>query len=202
MSKKVEFHYDFASPNSYLSHRVIPGIEERTGARFIYVPILLGGIFKATTNRSPMEQFADVKNKKEYHSKETERFIKKHNIDKYCRNPHFPVNTLHIMRGACYCLGKDFESDYIEAMFQCMWERGLNMNDPTVIGDVLREYELPASEIVAGTQDPAVKQILIDQTSSSVTKGNFGSPTFFVGKDMFFGKDRLGEVEEEILNNK
>ena len=202
MSKKVEFHYDFASPNSYLSHRVIPGIEKRTGARFIYVPILLGGVFKATNNRSPMDQFAEVKNKKEYHSKETERFIKKHNIDKYCRNPHFPVNTLHIMRGACYCLGKDFESDYIEAMFQCMWERGLNMNDPTVIGDVLREYELPASEIVAGTQDPAVKKILIDQTSSSVAKGNFGSPTFFVGNEMFFGKDRLGEVEEEILNNK
>ena len=72
MSKKVEFHYDFASPNSYLSHRVIPGIEERTGAKFIYVPILLGGVFKATNNRSPMEQFAEVKNKKEYNSKETE----------------------------------------------------------------------------------------------------------------------------------
>ena len=202
MSKRVEFHYDFASPNSYLSHRVIPGIEERTGGKFIYVPILLGGVFKATNNRSPMEQFAEVKNKKEYNSKETERFIKKHNIDKYYRNPHFPVNTLLIMRGACYSLGKDFGSDYIEAMFQCMWERGLNMNDSTIIGDVLSEYGLPTSEIVAGTQDPAVKKILIDQTSSSVAKGNFGSPTFFVGNEMFFGKDRLGEVEEEILNNK
>ena len=202
MSKKVEFHYDFASPNSYLSHRVIPGIEERTGAKFIYVPILLGGVFKATNNRSPMEQFAEVKNKKEYNSKETERFIKKHSIDKYYRNPHFPVNTLLIMRGACYSLGKDFGSDYIEAMFQCMWERGLNMNDSTIIGDVLSEYGLPTSEIVAGTQDPAVKKILIDQTSSSVAQGNFGSPTFFVGNEMFFGKDRLGEVEEEILNNK
>jgi 2-hydroxychromene-2-carboxylate isomerase len=199
MSVAVEFHFDFASPNSYFSHRVIPEIEKRTGVKFKYVPILLGGVFKATNNRSPMEQFADVKNKKEYNSRETERFIAKHSIDKYARNPHFPVNTLHIMRGACYSLDKGFAEEFIEAMFQCMWERGLNMSDPEVIGEALSEYGLPAADIIAGSQDPAVKQILIDHTTASVERGNFGSPTFFVNDEMFFGKDRLRDAEEEIL---
>lgn len=199
MAADVEFHYDFGSPNSYFSHRVIPAIEARTGVKFKYVPILLGGVFKATNNRSPMEQFAEVKNKKEYNTRETERFIEKHGINKYQRNPHFPVNTLHIMRGTCYASGKDFEADYIEAMYQCMWERGLNMADPAVIEEALNEYGLPAADIIAGTQDPDIKQFLIDSTSASVEKGNFGSPTFFVGDEMFFGKDRLREVEEEIL---
>ncbi len=199
MSVDVEFHYDFGSPNTYFCHRVIPEIEERTGAKFKYVPILLGGVFKATNNKSPMEQFAEVKNKKEYQFLEIERFIKKHNLDKYTRNPNFPVNTLHLMRGACYASGKDWEADYIEAMYQCMWERGLAMGDPAVIIDALKEYGLPAEEIVEATQDPAVKQILIDNTTATVERGSFGSPTFYVGEEMFFGKDRLREVEEEIL---
>ena len=146
-----------------------------------------------------MEQFAEVKNKKEYQFLEIERFIKKHNLDKYTRNPNLPVNTLHLMRGACYASGKDWEADYIEAMYQCMWERGLAMGDPAVIIDALKEYGLPAEEIVEATQDPAVKQILIDNTTATVERGSFGSPTFYVGEEMFFGKDRLREVEEEIL---
>ena len=95
------------------------------------MPILLGGVFKATNNKSPMEQFAEVKNKKEYFARETERFIQKHAINKYIRNPHFPVNTLHIMRGACYAAGKDFEADYIEIVYQSMWEKGPKMDDPS-----------------------------------------------------------------------
>ena len=199
MSVEVEFHYDFGSPNSYFSHRIIPGIEKRTGVKFKYVPILLGGVFKATNNKSPMEQFAEVKNKKEYQSREIERFIEKHRLDKYTRNPNFPVNTLHLMRGACYALGKDWETDYIEAMYQCMWERGLAMGDPGVITDALMEYGLPAPEIVQSTQDPVVKQILMNSTTASVEKGNFGSPTFFVRNELFFGKDRLRDVEEEFF---
>lgn len=199
MTMDVEFHYDFGSPNSYLSHRVIPLIEERTGVKFKYVPILLGGVFKATNNKSPMEQFADVKNKNEYIRRETERFLATHNLNKLRRNPYFPVNTLHIMRGACHAMGRHFEVDYIEAMYQCMWERGLKMDDPSVIDKALNEYELPAAKIISGSQDPAIKKLLIDSTAYSVEKGNFGSPTFFVGNEMFFGKDRLREVEEEIL---
>ncbi|MDD9888975.1 MAG: 2-hydroxychromene-2-carboxylate isomerase [Gammaproteobacteria bacterium] len=199
MTVAVEFHYDFGSPNTYFCHRVIPEIEERTGVKFKYVPILLGGVFKTTNNKSPMEQFAGVTNKNEYQSLEIARFIKKHKLDKYARNPNFPVNTLHLMRGACYASGKDWEADYIEAMYQCMWEKGLAMGDPAVIVAALKEYDLPAEEIVEATQDPAVKQILIDNTTATVERGSFGSPTFYVGDEIFFGKDRLRDVEEEIL---
>ena len=199
MAVIAEFHYDFGSPNSYFCHRVIPQIERRTGIKFQYVPILLGGVFRSTNNKSPMEQFAEVLNKKEYFARETERFIQKHSLDKYVRNPHFPVNTLHIMRGACYAAGKDFEADYIEVVYQSMWEEGLKMDDPTIIQEVLTKNGLPAEEIISASQSPAIKQSLIDSTTSSVEKGNFGSPTFFIGDEMFFGKDRLEQVEEEIV---
>ena len=198
----AEFHYDFGSPNSYFCHRVIPQIGERTGVRFRYVPILLGGVFKATNNRSPMEQFAEVKNKKEYFARETKRFLHEHKLDKYVRNPHFPVNTLHIMRGACYAAGKEFEQKYIEIIYQSMWENGLKMDEPATIKTVLTEHGLPADEIISGSQASATKQRLMDSTSYSVERGNFGSPTFFVGQEMFFGKDRLEHVEKEILTQK
>ena len=198
MEFTAEFHYDFGSPNSYFCHRVIPQIEKRTGVKFQYFPILLGGVFKATNNKSPMEQFAEVVNKKEYFARETERYIQKHSIDKYVRNPHFPVNTLHIMRGACYATGNDFELKYIEVVFKSMWEEGLKMDDPIIIQEVLNKHGLPADEIIAASQTPVVKQLLIDRTTSSVEKGTFGLPTFFIGDEMFFGKDRLEQVEEEI----
>ncbi len=198
MTIKVEFHFDFGSPNSYFSHRLIPMIEARTGVSFDYVPILLGGVFKATNNRSPMEQFAGVKNKNEYQALETQRFISRYGLSKYERNPHFPVNTLHLMRGAVYAREKDYYKDYVEAMYQCMWEQGLDMGDPDVISEALTEAGLPAEEIIAGSQNSEVKQALIDSTSRSVERGTFGSPTFFVDDEMFFGKDKLREVEEEI----
>jgi 2-hydroxychromene-2-carboxylate isomerase len=106
------------------------------------------------------------------------------------------------MRGACYSVGKEFESDYIEAMYRCMWEQDLKMDDPSIISKALHDHHLPAEEIIAGSQNPATKKILIDSTSYSVEKGNFGSPTFFVGNEMFFGKDRLLDVEEEILSQR
>lgn len=199
MTQTVEFHYDFGSPNSYFCHRLIPAIEERTGARFDYVPILLGGVFKATNNRSPMEQFAGVLNKNEYQALETRRFLQKHGIRDYLRNEHFPVNTLHIMRGAVYARDKAFYPQYIEAMYRAMWERSLDMSQPGLIAQVLDEAGLPAQEIIAATQNPAIKQALIEHTSASVARGTFGSPTFYVGEDIYFGKDRLRDVEELLL---
>ncbi len=198
MSVKVEFHYDFGSPNSYFSHRVIPAIEARTGVSFDYVPILLGGVFKATNNKSPMEQFAGILNKNEYNALETQRFIVRYGISKFERNPHFPVNTLQLMRAAVFARNQDYYKEYIEAMYQCMWERGLNMADPEVFSESLIEAGLPAEEILTGSQDPEIKQALIDSTSASVQRGTFGSPTFYVGDEIFFGKDKLREVEEEI----
>ena len=198
-TQRIEFHYDFGSPNAYLSHRVLPQIAQRTGAVIEYVPILLGGVFKATNNRSPMEQFAEVKNKPEYQRRETERFIAKHKLEAFSRNPHFPVNTITMMRGAVYARGKSWESDYIETMFAAMWERGLNMADAQQFATVLQESGLPVDEIVAAVTDPAVKSALVESTAESVERGNFGSPSFFVGDELFFGKDKLADFEEEIL---
>ncbi len=199
MSLRVEFHYDFGSPNAYLSHRVLPAIAERTGVEFHYIPVLLGGIFKATNNRSPMEQFADVLNKQEYQAKETLRFLMRHGITELVRNPHFPVNTITLMRGAVFAQGKAWEADYIDAMFKAMWEQGLNMADPEQVARVLADADLPVTEIIAATGDPEVKQQLIDNTADSVARGNFGSPSFFVNEELYFGKDKLRDVEEEIV---
>ncbi len=198
MSTTVEFHFDFGSPNTYFCHRVIPAIERRAGATFVYVPILLGGVFKATNNRSPMEQFAGVKNKSEYQALETRRFIAKHGIDAYKKNPFFPVNTLHLMRGAIFAQQKDYYGRYIDVVYQAMWEQEKNMGDPEIISSTLTRGGLPADEIMAGSQYPAVKQALIDNTAASVERGSFGSPTFYVGEEIYFGKDKLADVEEAI----
>lgn len=199
MTLKVEFHYDFGSPNSYFCHRVIPEIVKRTGQPITYFPVLLGGLFKATNNRSPMEQFADVKNKKEYQARETERFIARHELTDYKFNPHFPVNTLHLMRGAVFASHQNYYALYIEAMYQGMWEQGKKMSELEVIAESLTTHGLPADEILSGMQDPAIKQELIDNTAHSAEHGAFGSPTFFIGDEIYFGKDRLREVEEEII---
>jgi 2-hydroxychromene-2-carboxylate isomerase len=198
MTVRVEFHFDFASPNSYFCHQVITDIEARTGVKFDYIPILLGGVFKATNNKSPMEQFAGIRNKSEYHARETQRFIEQHGIDRFRMNPHFPVNTLHVMRGAIYAKQHGFYKEYIDAMYKCMWEQGLNMADAEVISQALQDAGLPAGETIAGTQLPEIKQELIDNTTASVERGTFGSPTFYVGDEIYFGKDRLREVEAEI----
>src|SRR5262249_52767117 len=117
----VEFHFDFGSPNAYLAHLVIPQIERRTGARFAYVPVLLGGIFKATGNRSPAESLAGIKNKPEYERLETERFLQRHGITRYRRNPFFPVNTLTIMRGTVAARQLGLFERYVDEVYRHMW---------------------------------------------------------------------------------
>ena len=196
---QVEFHFDFGSPNSYLAHRVIPAIEERTRARFRYVPVLLGGVFKATGNRSPIEAFAGIRNKPEYEQLETERFLRRHRIEGYVRNPFFPVNTLQMMRGAAAAEIDGGLEQYIEAMFHHMWEAPKKMDDPEVFREALTTSGLDADTVLAQTQDRAVKAKLIANTEMSVARGAFGSPTFFVGDAIYFGKDRLRDVEEAIL---
>jgi len=196
---RLEFHFDFGSPNTYYCHRVLPEIEARTGAKFDYVPILLGGIFKATNNKSPMEALAGIKNKSEYNALETARFVSRHGLNNFKFNPNFPVNTLHIMRGAVYAIKSGLGERYIEAMYQCMWEKELNMSDPEVIASALNDANLPGQDIIAGAASPEIKQELIDNTMASVGRGSFGSPTFYVGDELYFGKDKLAEVETEII---
>ena len=195
----VEFHFDFGSPNAYLSHLVIAGIEERTGATFEYVPVLLGGVFKATNNKSPAESLAGILNKPMYAQRETERFLEKHNITNYARNPWFPVNTLQIMRGACYASKAGIFQAYVDAVYQHMWADPKKMDEPDVIREALSSSGLPADDIMQGMGDPAVKQMLIENTNRSVEMGTFGSPTFYVAGDIYFGKDSLGGVEEAIV---
>ena len=195
---QAEFHFDFGSPNAYLAHRVIPAIEARTKVRFRYVPVLLGGVFKATGNRSPVEAFAGIRNKLAYERLETERFLRRHRIEDYIRNPFFPVNTLMIMRGAAAAEIDGGLASYVDAMFHHMWEAPKKLDEPDVFRDALTASGLDADTILLRIQDPAVKSRLIANTEASVARGTFGSPTFFVGDAIFFGKDRLRDVEEAI----
>jgi 2-hydroxychromene-2-carboxylate isomerase len=197
MPAQVEFHFDFGSPNAYVAHKVIPQIEQRTGARFEYVPILLGGVFKLTNNQPPMVQFKGVKNKGEYQKLEMRRFLAKHSLSRFKMNPHFPVNTVQIMRGAV-AAGPQF-ARYVDVVFQAMWEDEKKMDDPEVIRATLDAAGLDGQATLAriGTQE--VKDTLLKNTEGSVARGTFGAPTFYVGEEIFFGKDSLGAVEEEIL---
>ena len=202
MPVSAEFHFDFGSPNAYLSHLVIPAIEARTGVAFAYVPVLLGGVFKATNNVSPMVSLQGIKNKPAYQRLETERFVRQHGITEYRANPHFPVNTLQIMRGAVFAERENFLADYVNAVFRHMWAEPKKMDDTDVIAAALAESGLPADRIMAGIQQPEVKAALIANTESSVQRGVFGSPSFFVGDELFFGKDKLRDAEEEIERQK
>jgi 2-hydroxychromene-2-carboxylate isomerase len=195
----VEFHFDFGSPNAYLAHRVIPEVERRTGAKFEYVPVLLGGVFKLTGNRSPSEAFAGITNKLDYERCETERFLQRHAITDFRRNPFFPVNTLRVMRGAIAAQRLGVFERYVEAMYRHMWSEPKQLDDPAVWQAALRESGFDAPRFGELVQDAAVKTQLIENTERSVARGTFGSPTFFVGDDIFFGKDRLRDVEEAIL---
>lgn len=196
--KRVEFHFDFGSPNAYLSHLVIPEIEQRTGAKFQYVPVLLGGVFKLTNNRSPMESFAGIKNKLEYQRLEMERFVRRHRIARFKFNPFFPVNTLTPMRGAIAAERLGVFERYVACVFDHMWGEPKKMDDPQVFVSALESAGLDAKRILDLTQDASVKAELMAKTERSVERGAFGSPTFFVDDEMYFGKDRLGEVEEAI----
>ena len=199
MSKSApEFLFDFGSPNAYLTHRVLPAIEQRTGARFSYVPVLLGGVFKATGNRSPVEAYAGIPSKLAYENLELRRFVTRHGLARYAQNPHFPVNTLLIMRAAVAAQTLDLFGVYLETVFAAMWEDGRKMDDPAVVAEVLAAVGLPAERLLTLTQDQAVKDRLIANTTAAVERGVFGIPTFFVGEEMFFGKDRLRDVEEAI----
>ena len=199
MNAPVQFLFDFGSPNAYLVHQVIPQIEARTGARFDYVPILLSGLFKLANNRSPMEANADIPLKRAYDLLEIRRFVQRHGLGAFRFNPHFPVNTLQIMRGAVAAQRLGCQRPYVNAVFASMWERGADMADAAVIAAELQAAGLDAAPLMAAAQEAEVKQGLLANTQQAHARGAFGAPTFFVGDEMFFGKDRLREVEEAIV---
>ena len=198
MPTNVDFLYDFGSPNAYYSHCVIPEIEARSDLRFNYLPVLLGGIFKATNNVSPAVSMQGVLNKPKYSQIETERWLQRYPVARFERNPHFPVNTLMLMRGAVFAEDKDYYRQYVNAMFDCMWGSPRKMDELDVFSAALAEHDLPVEEILAGIQDPKVKQKLLDATNAAVERGAFGSPTFFVGDEIYFGKEKLRDIEELV----
>ena len=198
--QQIEFYFDVGSPNAYLCHAVIPAIEQRTGTRFTYVPVLLGGIFKLTNNQSPLTAFAGIPSKMAYQQLEMDRFVRRHGIEQFQLNPHFPVNTLLVMRGAVAAEAEGVLQPYVDAVFRAMWEDGCKMDDPAVAGAVLDRAGLDGARLLARTQEPEVKELLLRNTAQAVERGVFGSPTFFIGNEMFFGKDRLREVEEAIVH--
>jgi len=199
MTLDLQFHFDFGSPNAYFVHRVIPEIEMRTGARFTYVPVLLGGIFKATGNQAPMLAFAGIRNKLDYQSLEIRRFIQRHGLTQFRMNAHFPVNTLQIMRAAIAAEAEGVFPLYVETVFQAMWEKSLKMDDPAVIAATLNEAGLDGEKLIALSQTPEIKAKLATNTEATVARGTFGIPTVFVNDEIYFGKDTLREIEEEIV---
>ncbi|MCA1414693.1 2-hydroxychromene-2-carboxylate isomerase [Bradyrhizobium sp. NBAIM20] len=196
---KAEFHFDFGSPNAYLAELALPDIEKRTGIRFDYVPVLLGGVYKATGNMSPADSLRGIKNKPEYNALETARFLRRHGVTRFTPNPFFPVNTLSLMRGV---VAAEFESlfePYFRAAYHHMWVEPKKMDDPQVFRAAFLSSGLDIDRIIARAQQDDVKKKLIENTTRAVERGSFGSPTFFVGDEIYFGKDSLRDVEEEIL---
>ena len=196
---KVEFQFDFGSPNAYLADYAIPGIEKRTGVKFDYVPVLLGGIYKATNNMSPFDSLKGIKNKPEYNALETERFIRRHNITKFKTNPFFPVNTLMLMRGAVAAKFENVFEPYFRAAYHHMWEEPKKMDDVETFRNAFTASGIDIDKLIARAQQDDVKKKLIEDTTDAVNRGAFGSPTFFVGNEMFFGKDQVRDVEDSIV---
>lgn len=192
------FWFDFGSPNSWFAHQLVPGIEARTGARFRYVPVLLGGIFKATGNQPPFMANANIPAKADYMAHEMQRFQRRHGLQRFTMNPHFPLNTLSLMRTACAAEAEGLLAPYVDSLFRYMWEEPRKLDDPAVLAATLAEAGLPAERLLALSQEPAIKEKLLANTQGAVEKGVFGIPSFLVGDQLFFGKDSLHDVEAEL----
>lgn len=193
MSKSVEFYYDYGSPTSYLAFKQLPALCQKHGAELDYKPVLLGGIFKATGNTSPMTVGA----KGHYMMSDMARFAQRENI-KMRFNPHFPINTLNLMRGAFAAVTMNKLEAYNIAVFDAIWVAEKNMGAPDVVATVLNNAGLPADELMQQSQTEMVKTALKDATATAVKRGLFGCPTMFVGEDMFFGQDRLDFVTQAL----
>jgi 2-hydroxychromene-2-carboxylate isomerase len=194
MSKSFEFLFDIGGPNSYLAHKVLPQFCAENGAEANYVPVLLGGLFKATGNRAPMMRYADAPAKLAYEQLEFRRFIEAHGLSKFRFNPHFPMNSLLAMRVLVGAERKGQLMPALEALMAAVWEEGQDVGQPEVISAVLDAAGLNGKALLALADDPEVKAKLVANTEAAVTRGAFGIPTFFVGDEMFWGKERLGQV--------
>ena len=192
-AKTIEFLFDFGSPTTYLAHTQLPQLAADTGAHIQYVPMLLGGVFKATGNQSPVM----VPAKGRWMGEDLPRFARRYGVP-YQFNPHFPINTLTLMRGAVGLQMRDPQRfmPYVNAVFRAMWVEPVNLGDPTVLASTLGAAGFEADSFMALVGDAEVKAKLIANTEAAVARGVFGAPTCFVGREMFFGQDRLDFVRE------
>ncbi len=194
MSKTIELIYDFVSPNAYLVWYPLKAMAEKHGAVLQITPAFLGGMHKLTGNAPPFIRDAEVKGKNEYAMLEMNRFIAKHNLEKFQMNPHFPFNSITLLR-MLMSIENEQRAALIDAMLPPIWEQQLDVSDKDAVGKILTEAGFDAANLFANTQDPAVKQQLMDNTENAVRRGAFGIPTFYVDGEMFFGKERLGQIE-------
>jgi 2-hydroxychromene-2-carboxylate isomerase len=194
-AKAIEFWFDFGSPTTYLAHTQLPRIASETGARIDYVPMLLGGVFKATGNQSPVM----IPAKGRWMGDDIARFAQRYRVP-FTFNPHFPINTLTLMRGAVGLQMRRPERlmPYVDAVFHAMWIEPINMGDAAVLAKTLSAAGFDPEAFMALVSDSEVKAKLIANTEAAVARGVFGAPTCFVGAQMFFGQDRLDFVREAV----
>ncbi len=196
MSKAIEFFFDFGSPTTYLANTQLPKLAEDCGAHLVYRPMLLGGVFKSTGNASPVT----VPAKGRWMGVDIQRWAEHYGVP-FAFNPHFPINTLPLMRGACGMQMRhpDRLGRYIDAVFQAMWVKPRNMGDPQVLAQVLGAAGFEAQAFLDLIADPQVKAQLISNTDEAVARGVFGAPAMFVGDHLFFGQDRLDFVRRALV---
>jgi 2-hydroxychromene-2-carboxylate isomerase len=197
MTKTIEFIFDFVSPNAYLVWQPLRALVARQGAQIKITPAFLGGMHKLTGNAPPFIRDAEVKGKNAYAKLEMQRFIEKHGFHRFKMNPKFPFNSVNLLRMLVSLSGDD-QIRFIDAMTPALWEEGLDVTDAAAVAAVLTKAGFDAEALAAKAQDPAIKQALIDNTERAVERGTFGIPTFYIGEEMFFGKERLGQIEEML----
>ncbi len=195
MTQTVEFYFDVGSPAAYLAWSQLPGLAASTGAAIDCKPMLLGGVFQATGNRSP----TDIASKGRYLMDDLERFARRYQVS-FSQNPYFPINTLTLMRGATGLQMRDEARlvAYVDAVYRAIWVEAMNMNDPATVAAVLASAGFDAAALLALAAEPEVKERLKAVTQEAVARGVFGAPTFFVGGQMYWGQDRLDFVKEAL----
>ena len=195
--KSIELIFDFVSPNAYLVWRPLCALAARQDAQIKITPAFLGGMHRLTRNAPPFIRDAEVKGKNAYASLEMQRFIARHGLHRFKMNPKFPFNSVNLLRMLVSLHGDD-QIDFIEALMSAIWEEGLDVTDAAAVAAVLTVAGFDAQSLAAKAQEPAIKQALFDATENAVGRGAFGIPTFFIGTEMFFGKERLGQIEEML----
>ncbi|TMM50255.1 2-hydroxychromene-2-carboxylate isomerase [Qipengyuania marisflavi] len=197
MNRTVELIFDLAAPNGYLAYYPLRDIAQRQGAALVVTPVFLGGMHKLTGNSPPMTRDAGVKGKVEYAMLEFQRFVKKHGMDRFRVHPALPFNSILLQR-LLVAVSGDERIRLVEALLPAVWERNIDCGDVEMVAAELTAAGFDAAALLQRTQDPAVKQVLADNTAHAVVRGAFGIPTMFVGNEMFFGKERLSQIEDEL----